>query len=277
MAVNPKISCEEARILASRNLDGDLGRQEVSDLFLHISDCSDCRSDAAEMAFVESAAQELSRLYSNSELGPRFAADLKKSVPSDKGNSRQDISLFRPLTGILARPSFAALTGALASLLLFFFLFPATHAPQGSTRFSVHPIAFHSAEDTLQWHHRRELPPGESARMLVRVGSEKAYHFKLEAGQEISELEIVHEAAQSDGSNHRLTFRGARYATLAFPAPGDVLVARNMGRSTVVLKAHTRHAENVTLTRSGFSPVQRFFSELLAVNRYSRGRQEPCY
>jgi hypothetical protein len=266
--MNKEISCEESLILASRNLDGDLARQEVADLFAHLADCGECQAAAAEMALLESATQDVSQLYSAFSLDPRFAADLRKILPP-KSSSFQLSGLFQGLKGVLATRAFAAGAGAVVSLALFFLLLLPVYGPvDAPARFTVHPIAFHAATDRLDWHHRKEILPGDTVRLVVHMGHEEAYHVKLESTDGPSKIEIVHEAAEDGGTVHQLEFHGAQYASLSSPTPGDVLVARNVGRTPVILKAHTVEHGNTTVAHNRFPGLDEFFSELLALNRY---------
>jgi hypothetical protein len=266
--MNKEISCEESLMLASRNLDSDLARQEVADLFAHLADCGECQAAAAEMAFLESATQEVSQLYAAISLDPRFAADLQKILPP-KSFSFQLPGLFQGLKGALATRAFAAFAGAVVSLALFFLLFLPVYGPvDAPARFTVHPIAFHTATDRLVWHHRKEILPGETVRLVVHMGREEAYHVKLESTDGPSKIEIVHEAAEDGGTVHLLEFHGAQYASLASPSPGDVLVARNTGRTTVIFNAHTLESGNATVAQNSIRQFNGDFSELLAVNRY---------
>lgn len=61
---DPALNCEEAENYIGRNLDGDLSREEIQSLYLHIGTCSGCQKRMVEITRLD---RSLKNLHSHFE------------------------------------------------------------------------------------------------------------------------------------------------------------------------------------------------------------------
>ena len=242
--IEEKLSCEESRFLISRNLDGDLSREEVCRLYLHLGPCDSCRDALAGMAELESNLEELNRVYEGESLADSFNKKIKDAVQQEsaprKTGNLADLWEWMFPQGWL-RPAFTGLAGMAAGFLLFFFLgADGIITPKDSPRFVFHPVEFHEAKDKVEWNQSHTLLPGHTLRKTVMKGHHEPYYFRFRSDGPV-DIVVTHDIpGEEDDPIHKFSLHGTRYASLNSPQQGDVIIIRNEGSEPVQISAFTK-------------------------------------
>ncbi len=85
--MNEKMTCEEAGLLLSRNLDGDLNRKELRQLYSHVGECDGCREKMEDLGVLEGSLEELNKAYSSQHLDDKFNEKLRAAISSARQNN----------------------------------------------------------------------------------------------------------------------------------------------------------------------------------------------
>lgn len=260
--VSLRLTCDDARFLLSRALDGDLDRAETRQLYAHLGQCDACRAYAAELADLESALGRLNAETEREILDERFDARVTDAVAgmppkpapptaAGRGAGRLADGWRRWLGGW--RPAITGLAGAVAGFLLAVLLAPDGGDKPGrfAPRFNLHPVAFGSAPERRDWTHEHTLQPGETLRKTVERSHDTPYHLRFRSSGPV-EVSILHDApgAEPDG-RHRFTLEGTRYASLHAPRRQDVIVIRNEGATPIQVSGLTEHADAIKVRAEG--------------------------
>jgi len=255
-------TCDEALSLLSRNLDNDLSKAEVIELYRHVAGCPECRSRMEEITVQEEALTRLNALYETLSLDRDFSERVMEGIrgaePTPEAPERDDgggdwTRFFKGLLEgpVLVSRALWAATGAVAACLIFLLWPGAVTELEHVPRFHMHGVRFSSASDTMDWHHRYTIAPGESVQFVVRKGHEQDYHFKFESDAPVS-IEIVHRDPDvKRDAVHALTVHGVHFGYLKRPKPMDVIIVLNKGDHPVRVSAHTVERKNVTVEHKG--------------------------
>lgn len=75
-----KTSCEKGWILLDQNLDGDLKRDEVRNLYHHLAECEVCRDNMSKTADLESKLKDLNMAYESLSLDESFNEKVMQAI-----------------------------------------------------------------------------------------------------------------------------------------------------------------------------------------------------
>jgi len=243
--IKENLSCEKARFLLSRNLDGDLSRDEVRQLFQHIGLCDSCRDALVEMEGLETNLESLNQVYEGESLSDSFNKDIMDRLKQEE-NPRQTEKVPGFLEWVLPKSwvssAFPGLIGAMAGILLFIIVWPNGKAPlQNTPRFQLHPVEFHEAKEKIIWNHNHTLLPGHTLRKTVIKGHDQPYHFRFQSDGPVN-IVVTHDILEEKNDpRQKITLHGIRYASLNKPQKQDIIIIRNEGNEPVHISAYTEN------------------------------------
>jgi hypothetical protein len=248
-SIKQKLTCEEAQLLLSRNLDGDLSKEEVRQLYLHLGPCNSCIEALEEMVGLETNLDELNLAYKEKSLPDSFNKKIMDAVKQESAPKETDnIKSF--WEGIIptawARPAFSGLVGAAAGILLILFLNTGGTVPsQNLQRFQFHPVEFQEAKDKIQWNHKHTLLPGHTLRQTVVNGHNQPYRFRLQSKGPVNVV-VTHDIPEDENDpQHKFILHGTRYASLQNPQQQDAIVIRNEGSEPVIINGFSMAPQDI--------------------------------
>ena len=256
-AETQKLTCEEARLFMSRELDRDLDRAEIRRLYMHLGACHGCGEHMAELASLESQLAGLNLLYEKQSLNETFNEKLNAAIVRTQPSAPPAGPRKTPLklmTWLIPQPwarspVFAGFASALAGFLLFLLVWPNStiQFSVSEQRFFLHPVEFGSSDSRHPWNDDTILLPGHTLRQVVQRGHDKPYHIRLESKGPVNVVVTHDDSRIENDPAHRLTLHGVRYASLHAPRTGDVIIIRNEGTEPVRVSALTTTPQALNL------------------------------
>jgi hypothetical protein len=242
------IECEEAELLLSRNLDGDLGREETAELFCHLENCEMCRKTMAELGKIERTAKTFSDSFENEKPAKDFIASTMKKIKAEESKMAKgmlkDVSVKKQSLWTFSLPS--GLIGAFATLLLFFLLQPTNEIQQSPvSRLLHHPVQFNSTNDKVNWEKEHNLKAGHTLHLTVTSKGSEPVYVKISSD---AETEITMTFTGKNGKHeatHDLLVNGVHYTTIPKQEKGDQLLILNKDNVEVNVKISTGEQNNL--------------------------------
>jgi len=226
--------CEDALCLLSRNLDGDLGRDETLGLYLHLAHCDGCRRQMERMAVHDAGIAGLRRAYEQQAIRGDLCRQIETAVRKVKTPRSAGIVFLERWMPYRAH-ALAALTGFLAAVLIAAI---AGMPPRGDTI----PGRFYFNEVILQeigyqsWPRPVVLAPGGTIGIAFNRSFEGYCHMKMAAPDGPVCLEILHDDPDIVADPvHSLTIHRAHYASLRNPRRNDRIVFTNKGDESLTI------------------------------------------
>lgn len=235
------MTCEQALMLMSRHLDGDLSKEETWQIHHHAAKCPDCQIQMEEMAAIELHLSDYNESYRSYSVSPQFNAKLMTAI-AEFQHQKNSQSFWQPwqeklkfLKPFIRSPFFPVSVGVTTSLLIFF-LFDPFLSPQAS-RFTVAETPINQTQqDEGQWHQEHTIPPGQVAVISVKEDGQKSSSFQMSSSQPIKVL------VRYNGNDQDIQVTSPQkmlHAILKAPKITDAVMIRNEGNSPLKVNAQS--------------------------------------
>ena len=244
----PDVTCDQALILMSRQLDGDLSKEETWQIHHHTSHCAECQTHLEEMAALELELSAFEESYHSYAVHPQFNTKIMKAVGvSQKGEGlwggqpwAAGLNFLKPL---VRRPLFPVLVGGMASVFIFFLFSPFFPSQNAPSRFAVAETPIHQNSPSAgQWNQEHTIPPGQIAMVISVEDDQNTSSFQMSSSQPIKVL-MRYNGKDQDIQVH--SHKKTLHATLKAPKITDALMIRNEGASPVKVNAQSHRPQTI--------------------------------
>jgi len=255
-----QLSCDEARLMINENLDRGAKSEDLINLSHHLQGCDSCDEFLSSLSGFENGLDELRKVYDKLEPDEKLKQSTLNKISDlarDSETRHGSKTFLNGWSGMTIRSHMmTGLSGTFAGVLLWFAIFGLGGNTQESpSRFSLHPMEFHTSADKVAWNHHDVILPGQTLRKTINRDSKNPYHFRLKSSGPVN---IVLSHKPLDGSSmttHHFVLHGVRYASLKEPEKQELIVLRNEGKFPIELHSFAEH-ENTFDNQNGKNDVK---------------------
>ena len=253
MSEHTNINCEEALLMMSRYLDGDLNKGEIGQIHHHAIHCAECQKQMEEMAAVELDLAAFNESYEAHSLDNRFNVKIKTSIALQEQKEIR-ISLWqrlqekfdiKPLTDSRLFPM---AIGAMASFLIFAIVWPQLQSDPDPIQSPITLVEapFEQAQGA-KWTHEKTIPPGQSLEIVVQQDGGKVYLLRMSSnGPAKMNVRRSNQNLQ-EVFPQNMTLDGLLYGTInASKINGGVMI-QNQGNVPIKLNAHSHNLKAIQM------------------------------
>jgi len=249
MAENIKLNltCGDAAILISRNLDGDLNRLETLQLYEHIVSCDQCRIEMSQISALGNSLDDLKKYYQGHSPSPQLKKSIHNIISKKKKYpkaSNQNTSLLQKLKQrylylIIYKPALGVLGMALVlSMSIIFWWQGAFEQTLSQERFVVHEFPLRTAEDLVNWNQQHTILPSQTIQLNVLEAHPDPYFFRVSSpNSKGGTFSLTHnQMRQKLEKVQKLNLNGIQYITLKNPQLEDTIHIHNHGTQRITVK-----------------------------------------
>lgn len=254
------VNCEQALLLMSRQLDGDLSKEETWQVHHHTSHCAECQTQLEELAAIELELSAFEKSYHAHGVPPQFntkimsaiGASQKDDLPSWQQRLQEKFDVFMP---VLRKPFLPVSVGVMASFLIFFLFSPFFSAQNAPSRFAVAETpAAPALPSAGQWNQEHTIPPGQIAVISVNEDDQNTSSFRMSSSQPIKVL------VRYNGKDQDIQVNSPKktlHATLKAPKITDAVMIRNEGQSPLKVNAQSHRPRAIRFVSIQRNALQR--------------------
>ncbi|MBF0279465.1 MAG: hypothetical protein HQM13_16830 [SAR324 cluster bacterium] len=250
-----KLDCEEALLMMSRHLDGDLNKSEIGQFHQHAVHCCECQGQMEEMSAVELELAAHNESFDRYSLDEQFNAKIKASIAMQAPPVQhlslwqrlleKKIDIFKPLTGSRFFPMGV---GVLASFMIFAIIWPQLQTEQSSEQspITLVDVPFEQTQPA-KWNHEKTIPPGQSVQIVVQQGDGKSYLLRMSSSGPVK-MNVRH-----DNQNiqqvyaQQMVLNGLLYATVKATKNNKGVIFQNNGKVPIQLSAHSYEPQAIQM------------------------------
>ncbi len=248
------VNCEEALLLMSRHLDGDLHQGEIGQIQHHAINCGECQKQMEAMSAIELELAAYSEYYNTYSLNDQFNAKIKTAL-AQQAPSAPPLSLWQQLNEKFA--SLQSLTesrffpmgvGTLASFLIFAIVWPQlqTNQTPDQSPITLLEVPFEQAQQA-NWNHEKTIPPGQSVQILVQQGDGKSYLLRMSSSGPVK-MNFRHgDQKIQQVYSQNMILNGLLYATLKASKHKEGVMIHNDGNVPIKLNAHSHQPQAIQM------------------------------
>ncbi|HQI36479.1 MAG TPA: zf-HC2 domain-containing protein [Syntrophales bacterium] len=243
------MGCEDAGLLLSRNLDGDLGKEETVRLYLHLARCDDCRRLLERLAAQEQGIALLRDAFERQAVRGDLCRHIEAALER-QGAKRHFIYTVLDMVHSYRAHMAAALAGFVIAVLVAVITGIPGRGDGNSSRFYFNEAVLQDVDHWL-WPRPVVLAPGRSLDLTFNRDSEGFCHIKVSAPSGPVRLEIVHDDPETIvDPTHSLTVLKVHFLSLKNPRGCDRLIFVNRGGGILTISYRSPEDD----TRKTLSP-----------------------